>query len=238
MLREALELILGMKTPDLVEANDGNEYSAQKLHRVVTEAPVKPLKLRSLSGIVDYVKSEFDTNRELLIHVESPTTVSVYDALNDDNERRAYIQSEAVLPRIYLDQFLSRDKFNIQLQSCFVEEGTDQQRLLRLISTIVEDDSVRTEDNGISQSVTTRQGVATVSEEKVPGRVILKPFRTFVEVPQPASDFIFRLENGPKAGLFEADGGAWEIDAMENIAGYLSEELAEAVTAGRVRVIN
>ncbi|OSA97223.1 hypothetical protein B2H85_16310, partial [Clostridium botulinum] len=57
--------------------------------------------------------------------------------------------------------------------------------------------------------------------------VALAPYRTFPEVQQPTSKFIFRMQQGPKAAIFEADGGAWRNQAMQSIKAYLQEELKE-----------
>jgi hypothetical protein len=61
---------------------------------------------------------------------------------------------------------------------------------------------------------------------KLKSRVTLAPFRTFTEVEQPASDFIFRAkqmkpDSLPQLALFEADGGKWRLAAIENIAAFL-----------------
>jgi len=40
-----------------------------------------------------------------------------------------------------------------------------------------------------------------------------------------ASKFVFRMQNGPRAALYEADGGAWRLAAMKNIKAYLENEL-------------
>jgi hypothetical protein len=48
-------------------------------------------------------------------------------------------------------------------------------------------------------------------------------------VDQPISSFIFRMKDdrcgGVQCALFEADGGAWKINAMEAIKAYLIREL-------------
>ena len=59
----------------------------------------------------------------------------------------------------------------------------------------------------------------------MPNPAVLKPYRTFVEVEQPESKFVFRMQTGPEMALFEADGGAWRIQAMKNIKEYLEKEL-------------
>lgn len=51
--------------------------------------------------------------------------------------------------------------------------------------------------------------------------------RTFSEVEQPASLFVFRIDKQANMALFEADGKCWVADAVGNIAAYLKEQLAD-----------
>ncbi|MFQ9697783.1 MAG: hypothetical protein ACLRY5_13210, partial [Zhenhengia sp.] len=81
-------------------------------------------------------------------------------------------------------------------------------------------------DDGVSQAATIKTGVASIGEVKVPNPVYLAPYRTFAEIEQPVSKFVFRMESGPKAALFEADGGAWKNEAILKIKDYLKEQLA------------
>lgn len=56
------------------------------------------------------------------------------------------------------------------------------------------------------------------------------PFRTFIEIEQPESEFLLRAKKGYEGiefALFEADGGAWKKEAIDNIAAYLKENLKE-----------
>lgn len=235
MLKDFIEYLFELKRPEIVE-QDGIAYSTQNLRRLVVEKDIKSIEARSLSGLVDYVKSNFDTERKFMIHVESPTSVSLYDALNDVNDRRKYLQATAMIPRIHFDRFLSVEEFNIQLQSKFVKTE-DSATIQKLVGTIVEDESVKTVDDGVSQRVTAKVGVATLGEVPVPNPVHLKPIRTFVEVPQPESAFVLRIQKGPQAALFEADGAAWEINAMHNIKEYLNESLDELVASGKVIIV-
>jgi hypothetical protein len=56
-------------------------------------------------------------------------------------------------------------------------------------------------------------------------------------VQQPESLFVFRLQSGPRAALFEADGGAWKVEAMDTIHAYLKENLKAEIEAGKVVII-
>jgi hypothetical protein len=73
-----------------------------------------------------------------------------------------------------------------------------------------------------------KAGVSRVTEIPVPNPVILAPFRTFLEIEQPKSKFVFRMRSGsesPSCMLVEGDGGAWKMDAMLKIKAWLSEKM-------------
>lgn len=63
----------------------------------------------------------------------------------------------------------------------------------------------------------------------VPNPVILRPYRTFLEVEQPESKFIFRIKEGrdgtPMFKLIEADGGLWKYEAVASIKAFLKERI-------------
>lgn len=236
MIKAALEYLANLGTETTILHEDHKTFSTRPLHRIDKIGNVSALRLRSLSGLVHYIKSNFDTDQALMIHVESPTTVSLYDALDEDNGRQCYAVSNAMLPQIQFERYMEQEKFNIMLQSCFVAND-DKQTVLKVLSSIVQDESVTSNDDGISQTVTAKTGVATVGITKVPNPVTLKPFRTFVEVPQPESEFVLRIRKGPEAALFEADGAAWELNAMQNIKDYLESTLAELIEKEMIVII-
>ncbi len=67
--------------------------------------------------------------------------------------------------------------------------------------------------------------------EGVPNPVKLAPYRTFLEVLQPESDFIFRIsedrDGAPIFKLVGADGGLWKYEAVNSIKSYLQSELED-----------
>ena len=235
MLKEFVSYLLELKRPEVVEVGN-KKYSTRNLNMLDVEQGVNAIEIRSLSGAVDYIKSNFDHERKMMVHVESPTKVNIFDALNDLNDRRTYIKATAMLPEITFERFMSREQFNIMLQSCFVDND-EKKIVLEVIAKIVEENSVQQVDNGVSQRVTAKTGIATIGSEFIPNPVTLKPFRTFIEVEQPASKFILRLAEGAKVGLFEADGGAWEINGMHLIEEYFRKELEEEIESGSVQII-
>ena len=64
-----------------------------------------------------------------------------------------------------------------------------------------------------------------------------RSFRTFLEVAQPESEFILRLDSNGQINLIGADGGAWKLEAVRSIAAYFDEQLGDLVKAGRVVVL-
>lgn len=78
---------------------------------------------------------------------------------------------------------------------------------------------------GTKTTLAPEESVATVSEVKVPNPVVLAPYRTFQEVSQPANTFIFRMREGMKSALFEADNAAWQVDAKTYIKEYLQKHI-------------
>ena len=226
--KEALEYLvdLGMERDAIIQLEQGT-FSRENLKRV-NDPVATTLKVSTLTGLVDYIKANVDELKgELLIQVRAHDDVRLFSKLNKDKDRELYIQAEAILPNnIRYNSFIDTENFNIMLQSSFVDNG-DKAVLLKYTG-LVQDEAVKsTGDDGVSQQVTVKTGVASVGQAIVPNPVSLAPYRTFPEVEQPISKFIFRMQSGPRAALFEADGGAWRNTAILNIKNYLEKELEE-----------
>lgn len=234
MIKEALQWIVGLGTVETKEIG-GEIYSTQKLHGVIQAQP-EAIHLNSLAGVVDYLKSNYDDQPPVLIQVASPTEVNVVSTYNRDMARNRLIKATALLPSIPFERFLDVEAFNILLQSCFVP-NEHREALLKVVGNIKEEAVQTVGDDGISQQVTAKTGIATVAPIIVPNPVYLKPFRTFVEIAQPESAFVFRMQNGPKAALFEADGGAWKITAIAEIKIWLDSQLKHEIETNRVVII-
>lgn len=127
-------------------------------------------------------------------------------------------------------------KFKIELRSKF-SPGMGVDYLLDLLSRMSKDSGVTTRDNGVSQEVEARQGVSLKALVTVKPRVALRPFRTFLEVEQPESEFLLRLDDNGNVGLFEADGGMWEQAAKASITAYFEDKLAQEVKDGKIVVM-
>lgn len=236
MLKELYERILQSARPETVVVNN-KTFSTERLLLVPDNAHVEAIEIHSLTGVVDYIQSHFDGTRNLLIHIKSPTDVFLVDPLDNTNDRRIYLNSKALLPNIVFDRFIEREQFQIMLQANFVPTP-DHITVMDIVSHIhVQDGNVELKDNGFAQSITTKAGAATLSQTPIPPKVSLKPFRTFVEVTQPASEYILRLNERGNIALYEADGGSWQLEAIESIAQYFRMQLPEEIAEGSIYIL-
>jgi len=236
MIKEAIQYIVGLGDTK-IEKVGGQQFSTNRLNLIEDPTP-SPLQVRSLSGLVEYLQSEFDKDQfaQRMVHVVSPTEVVAFSSYNGNYKRNDYIEANALLPSFTFDRFYDSEDFIIKLQSAFVKNN-DRDIMLKVVGNIKEEAVQTVGDDGVSQSVVAKTGVATVGNVLVPNPVVVAPYRTFVEVNQPESEFIFRMRKGPECALFEADGGAWKLAAMRNIKEYLETALAPEIDTGKVIVI-
>lgn len=230
MIKNALQYIVDLATPKL-EVIHGETYSDKRLYRIKDIPYASEIEMNTLSSLLDYIKSGVDTFAgKMIIHVQSPTRVSMYSSLDAERKRESLVEVRANAPEFNFDRFVEHESFVIGVQSKFAEdEFTDKALLLKFSGTVEAGSIAEYGDDGISQKATVKTGIASKGDAIVPSPVRLKPYRTFVEVDQPVSSFIFRMKNekygGVQCALFEADGGAWKIAAMESIKAYLTREL-------------
>ena len=243
MLRDALEYLVSMGSKETMEVKDKTFIVGGDDVLQVEGQTQSALATTTLQSIVDYLSCNLDKSLssagQVIVHITDPTHVSVFGEINADKNRDKLLQVNADLPeQIRYGSFYDMESFNIVLQSRVVDVQ-DRGKLLALVGN-VKDSNVRTiGDDGITQTTTVKTGVASVVDVMVPNPVMLAPYRTFAEVEQPVSSFVFRMRNGndgPAAALFEADGGAWRIDAIANIREWLESHLSDALGSDMQRV--
>lgn len=230
MIKNALQYIIGLAKPEIQNIS-GVSYSDKPLHRINPIPYASEIQMNTLSSLIDYIKSGVDTfGGKMIIHVQSPVRVAMYSALDVERNREEIVTVNAQIPNFDFGRFIDHESFCIGVQSKFVDDPTTDKALLLKFAGTVEAGSVAEYgDDGVSQKATVKTGIASKGDAIIPSPATLKPFRTFVEVDQPASSFIFRMKDdrcgGVQCALFEADGGAWKIDAVEAIKAYLISAL-------------
>ena len=192
MLKSLFQYVVGMAEPH-IQLIDGETYSDKTLHRIQHIPYASKIYMSTLSSLIDYIKSGVDTfSDKMIIHVESPTCVSMYSALDVERNRENIVEVKANVPEFSFNRFDNHESFVIGVQSKFVDDpDTDKALLLKFAGTVEAGSVAEYGDDGISQKATVKTGIASKGDAIIPSPARLKPFRTFVEVDQPISSFIF-----------------------------------------------
>lgn len=238
MIREAFEYLVGLGESKIkiekVTLPDGTEqvYSDRKLVRLSRHIPMaNQIEMSTLTSLVDYIRGNIDTMADrMVVHVKSPEEVYLFSQLNEERGREYLVKVAAQVPEFRYGRFIEHEEFCINVQSKFMNDPqTDKNLILKFAGTVENGSVAEYGDNGVTQKATVRTGIASKADAVVPNPVKLRPYRTFMEVEQPVSEFIFRMaeSQGITCALFEADGGAWKNTAMKNIKEYLEFELAD-----------
>lgn len=239
MKADAIDAIKGLveQASALKEVN-GEQYSTVQLHRVKHNPSIKALTITTLTGLVDYIKSDVDKSvwGKTIIVVDGPGNVSMR-SVADEKEltRDTFVEVRAHEGNSFnFGQYMDSEEFIIKVKSMF-SQTPDLTILLSFISKISVKNSLETQDDGVSQAVAVNRGMSGALQDRAiaPSIVGLAPYRTFREITQPTSQFLFRMKAGhdtskPTCALFEADGGTWRNAAVLSIKEYLTGKLEGA----------
>lgn len=195
------------------------------------QAP-KTLEFYTLAAFADYLKAEDEDTRPL-VHVVSPTLVEAVSKLYGGDEHLRRVPARAVCKSAVLSGFSFNsptplEALNIALQTCFAPDRGQIAGLRRFCASVRSTQEVGTDDDGVSQSVAAKSGIAAILPTKVNNPWLLAPFRTFSEVEQPLAPFVLRFresDGAPVAGLYETGDARWQVEAVKAIAQYLRNEL-------------
>lgn len=241
-LKDAINRIVELATPFTLETRNGHQFCSADLREVKPEVELPArYSVDTLEALVKLIRTEGVAQApQLYVRVDSARRV-VVDSTYTGRDYAIYSRLplyEAVsdVPSISVNQYMSQEHAVIELQSLYAVTD-DRDYLLALLSRIDVNQGVSSVDNGISQEVSVRPGAVLKEQQTVQPIVHLQPYRTFLEVEQPASDFLLRLDKEGRPALYEADGGAWKLEAKRNIAAYLGEQLADLVECGSVVVM-
>lgn len=234
MIVEAINKVLSLASP-YRESIGGVDYCDRDL-KLLYPPRAKTLETISLDGLVNLLETGIDgiEPAALLIHVESWEKVSVqFKAADSYGQRHVPIRAALLdgLTDFAFNSFGDQESFVIALQACFASTP-DLATVLDLASHLSSEVKVKLEDSGVAQCVELKRSMAFKEDTVVKARVALAPYRTFREIEQPVSDFIFRVKDGARCALFEADGGAWKLAAINAVSAWLGNRLKTSAAPG------
>ena len=237
MLKNFINRIVELAAPTTYEIN-GHTYASEGLERIDPPKYMpRSIDVTGLDSVCKLVRNEVKAvGRKIFVQIKAYNQVQVFSTYDDQYERSYLYKCMADTPSVTVGRFNPYENAVIELRSLYIpNEGTNY--LLQLLSSISSESKVVSTDNGVTQTVEAKQGIALSQMVQVKPRVTLKPFRTFIEVDQPESEFLLRISGDGKIGLYEADGGVWKLEATRNVAAYFEEALKDLIESGDVVVI-
>jgi hypothetical protein len=241
MLAEFVQKILDLGTPHINKI--GKLDYADKSLDLICPPQVGPVECSTLQGLVDLHEGELDDAKsegDLLCHIVSPKIVELISRESDEFGRRR-VWARAEYPKncipFQFGQWMSPEAFIIAAQAGFqrvlLEEddgklAQDLDYVLKVASGISAEHVQGSEDDGLAQRVAMKAGIHLKEETTLRPIVNLAPYRTFAEINQVLSRFVFRARIGEETihlALFEGDGGRWCLAATEEIAKFLKYKL-------------
>jgi hypothetical protein len=232
-LVSAINRIIELDQTIITSEIDGRLYSRGRLSRIPLpkESPPDPLEFNTLTGLAEFAKVLKEVE-DIFFHVESPTSVSIMGNIQPENFNTRFCYAKASTdfkPFAFSTRtspvWIDLELFVISLQSQFIETD-ERENIINMLGSVSNEHVETSKEDGFSQSLQIRTGIALRGKVKVENPVPLKPYRTFLEVSQPEGSFILRLtnKNGLQCSLWEADGGLWKHAAMKAIKDLLYYE--------------
>lgn len=198
------------------------------------------LSLNSLDSLVKMIQTEarsLSDNQRLYITVPSHLRVDCFSSpLRDARCFRPFFYQVSApdVPGWDAKMQLPFEEAQIALRTRFQHTG-DTDYALKLLSDITTGAKVTFNDNGVATTIVTQKGISLQGNETIRPIVSLRPYRTFQEVEQPASEFLIRI-NERNISFIEADGGMWKLHARETIKAFLEDKLATEIAGSGLSI--
>ena len=235
------ELVNGQVKPEFVE-HEGLEYIKTKdgFHLNRYPEPRGVFSLYSLTGLVEMVKTTVkeevgNIKLPLLINVDR-NDVKVLTTLDRYNNRSALFVCSPTVPRIDFGCEMGVERFIVLLSTAFVDTENTR-KLIGAVSQLSVVEEIKLEDDGITQTVTAKQGSSLSKQYQLQPIVNLKPIRTYSEIEQVESKYLLRVSKNGQIRLLEADGGQWIMQAQQRIVEYLKSNLEDLIKDNKVVIV-
>lgn len=226
-----IQKILELAPPEFVEDDNGRKLCDKKLFPLLKpEAEV--VVCHTLTGLVDFYPTIEPEPSAPIVLVEDYNKVSLVSGLfGVEKQREWFITANAYAQSNVFDRYFNHEDFMINILSMFVQDETTS-KILKIVGNLKAEAGATYSDDGLSQTVTAKTGITKVESIELPNPIVLRPYRTFMDITQPESSFILRMKqdrDGISVALFQADGSAWKNKAIANIKEYFKEHLPAAL---------
>jgi hypothetical protein len=217
----------------------GREFSSTPVHDLPRDPMVGTLKLNTLDGLCNFIVHHLDNYPTrlagCLVHVVDAQDVRFFGPLDAWNRRPCIAQAacEDMGEKLLRAGGFPLKEAIINIQTICLQTSA-RADLLRVLGNVVESAEVQTEDDGVTQKVTTRKGrvLKDADGTPIPSPLALQVWRTFREVVQPEMELVLRMEEGPRVRLIGSDGNSWVLDAVDAIESYVRKMLRDSSADG------
>ena len=166
MLAQMIDKIVSLKETKAFEIG-GQTYTDGHLTRIPPHVDrPEAISVSGLDGVCKLIRTELEkVGTTIMVQAKSYKSVEVMTTYLPDFSRNILYRAEADAPGLHTG-FRGREVALIELRSLFIpNEGTAY--LLDLLSRMTDEKSVRTNDNGVTQTVEARQGVSLLEPQEI-----------------------------------------------------------------------
>ena len=230
---EAVERLTREAVPVQRFVIGGVEYADRQLARINTDPElVMPVKFLGLEPFAAFLRADLAPG-DVLVHVNEPGQVCALTRLINGHLRATYALAETPYAQspmgFRFNAPLSLEALQIALLTCFAPGLGDVEALRAFCASVRETEEIGVADDGVSQEVQAKSGIAAVRSTAVRNPWNLAPWRTFPEIAQPTSPFVLRFHKGdgepPRAALYETGNAAWLVEGTQLTAEWLRRRL-------------
>ena len=236
-IKEGFEYLVGLgQDRTIIKKFHGLDYSNEEFHPIA-KPRCEELSFSTLGSFAEFcnLTNQGLERKDLIVHIESPHQVKLVGKPDPElRTREVFAVARFDEAQIFnFGKYMTAEEFIIKFQQSFDTVENARADILALIGNMTAERVVQSSDDGVSQTVGQKVGIALKSG----GAPIRNPYtlccyRTFSEVVQPVSPFILRVRQEgdgaiPSVALFESDNGAWKHRAMESIQAHLKAEVID-----------
>lgn len=236
------QLVDNQVEPEIIE-HDGVDYiKTAHGYEQLRKPQTRKIEVNSLDGLIKLIKNHkkdavdvFGVYPPLIVRADF-NCIEVMGSLNTDKSRNYLFEANPMIPRLNIGYDMSVEEMIILLSTSFImTENT--QKFIESLSSLRVVEEVEFNDDGVGQTVTAKKGASMNAKFQVQPIVKLKPIRTYAEIDQVESKFLFRVNKDGSVCLREADGGQWMYETQKRIVAYLEDNLKELIEENKVVVV-
>lgn len=231
MIKEAIEKILSLGKSEVVEL-DGYKYHLTNNGLNIINPPkfLPHNQLSTLKGFCDEIVDTYCDELQIEIVINSPINVIAKSVMADKWNRDCIIsESTAIVNEIdRLNSYTDQETFILFIMTNFLP-SPDRETILQIAGNLRSEKLITLADDGVTQVASVKAGLTKLSQVEIKNPIELIPIRTFQEIEQPKSKFIFRLRDGkdwmlPACAIYEIKDNQWKIEAMNSIRRFIENE--------------